>query len=116
APAARTTAPAAPAGPAAIRAQRPVAINLGIDFGTSFTKVCYRDAGTEESGVVAAGTADALVPSVVVIARTGRLYLEDAARSFKSTVRIPYLKMRLAGVPISDAPPAIGGVDLGSPA
>jgi hypothetical protein len=29
--------------------QRPIAINLGIDFGTSFTKVCFRDVGAEHS-------------------------------------------------------------------
>lgn len=101
--------------PAPPRALRPVAINLGIDFGTSFTKVCYRDVGTEESGVVSAGAAEALVPSVVVISQTGRLYLGDAARSVRSPVHIPYLKMRLAGVPIGDLLPEVKGVDPNAP-
>lgn len=98
------------------RSLRPVAINLGIDFGTSFTKVCYRDVGTEESGVVAVGTADALLDSVVVVSRTGKLYLTDAAKSLKASIRVPYLKMRLAGVPIGDSLPPVRGIELSSEA
>lgn len=98
--------------PVQTRPLRPVAINLGIDFGTSFTKVCYRDVGTEESGVVAVGSADPLVQSDVVISKSGKLYLSDAARSLKAPVRVPYLKMRLAGVPIGDNLPTVLGVDL----
>lgn len=90
---------------------RPVAINLGIDFGTSFTKVCFRDVATEESGVVAIGADEAVVASVVAIAQTGRLSLgAEAAPSVK--VRVPYLKMRLAGAPIGNALPAVHGIDL----
>jgi len=77
--------------------------------------VCYRDVGTEESGVVAAGSAGPLVPSVVAISRTGQLYLGDAAKSLRTPVLVPYLKMRLAGVPIGDSLPAIDGVDLNAP-
>ncbi|MBM6395278.1 hypothetical protein JQC79_05845 [Ochrobactrum anthropi] len=102
--------------PIQARSLRPVAINLGIDFGTSFTKVCYRDVGTEESGVVAVGTADALLDSVVIVSRTGKLYLNDVAKSLKAPVRVPYLKMRLAGVPIGDSLPSVQGVELGSEA
>lgn len=98
--------------PVQTRPPRPIAINLGIDFGTSFTKVCYRDVGTEESGVVAVGSADPLVPSDVVISRSGKLYFSDAARSLKAPVRVPFLKMRLAGVPIADNLPTVLGVDL----
>lgn len=111
-----------PARPAATRngqsrtttAQRQssVAINLGIDFGSSFTKVCYRDVGTEESGVVGLGTGGSLLPSLVVVSSTGRLYLPDAAKQVKSTVQVRYLKMRLAGVPIGDALPQLAEHDL----
>jgi hypothetical protein len=95
-------------------AQRTVAINLGIDFGTSFTKVCFRDVGTEESGVVAVGEhfQQAIVPSVVEIATTGRLYLGDDANRGNSRISIAYLKMRLAGTPIGDALPVFEGFDL----
>lgn len=92
--------------------QSPVALNLGIDFGSSFTKVCYRDVGTEESGVVGIGTGGSLLPSVVVVSSTGRLYLSDAAKRVKSAVQVRYLKMRLAGVPIGDALPHVAGHDL----
>lgn len=96
---------------------RPVALNLGIDFGTSFTKVCYRDVGTEESGVAAVGHGfkKALVPSVVAISGTGRLYLADNTRVPKSAVLVPYLKMRLAGAPIGDTLPSVAGFDLNHP-
>ena len=39
--------------PAQIRRPGSIArVNLGIDFGTSFTKVCYPDIGTSRSGVI----------------------------------------------------------------
>jgi hypothetical protein len=99
------------------QALRPVALNLGIDFGTSFTKVCYRDVGTEESGVAAVGHGfkKALVPSVVAVSRTGHLYLGDNAKAPKSAVLVPYLKMRLAGAPIGGTLPVIAKFDLNQP-
>lgn len=92
-----------------------VFINLGVDFGTSFTKVCFRDPGTEDSFVVTfdAETADgALQPSVVAIDKKGTLYAGDEAP--RGATLIHFLKMRLAGVSIDDTLPTIGGVDLGS--
>src|SRR5947208_2119195 len=54
-----------------------IAINLGIDFGTSFTKVCFRDVSTEESGIVTVGgqPKNGLIPSIVVVGSGGRLGL-----------------------------------------
>jgi molecular chaperone DnaK (HSP70) len=76
-----------------------VSINLGIDFGTSFTKIFFRDVGTEESGVVAVGSKfkNGLIPSVVAIGNGGRLCLQDEITADTSYVSVPYLKMRLAG-------------------
>ena len=56
----------------------PLLINLGIDFGTMFTKVCFRDLGMEESQIITFGgnaTDDAMVPSVVRIEADGKLSL-----------------------------------------
>jgi hypothetical protein len=93
---------------------RPLAINLGIDFGTSFTKVCFRDLGSEVSGTVAAGKGgkEALVPSIVAIGSDGRLFLGDSVSGKQATVIVPYLKMRLAGGPIGERLPEFGGIDL----
>lgn len=93
---------------------RPLAINLGIDFGTSFTKVCFRDLGGEVSGTVAAGKAgeEALVPSIVAIGSDGRLFLGDSVSGNQPAVLVPYLKMRLAGGPIGERVPEFEGIDL----
>jgi hypothetical protein len=105
--------------PSAVKrvAPRIIAINLGIDFGTSFTKVCYRDVGTEESGVVAIGQGlkKALLPSLVTVSRSGHLALSETGACPAASVAINYLKMRLAGTPIGDAFPEVAGVNLNEP-
>ncbi|MFC4624280.1 hypothetical protein ACFO1V_03410 [Daeguia caeni] len=100
--------------PQSVPKARPLAINLGIDFGTSFTKVCFRDLGSEVSGTVAAGKGgkEALVPSIVAIGSDGRLFLGDSVSGKRSTVIVPYLKMRLAGGPIGERLPTFEGIDL----
>jgi hypothetical protein len=110
-----TVAPAsvhpAPAGNAAT-----VALNLGIDFGTSFTKICFRDVGTEESSIIPfekTGLAGALIPTVVAIDDGGWLYLGDRVPRGIPVTKVPYLKMRLAGMPLGDGLRAIDGIDLG---
>ncbi|WP_155922385.1 hypothetical protein [Mesorhizobium sp. L103C131B0] len=92
-----------------------VFLNLGIDFGTSFTKVCFRDVGTEDSFLVtfdATSAHDAMLPSIVAVDKTGTLYTADQAP--RGAVLVPYLKMRLAGSPIGEDLPVVDGVDLGS--
>ncbi|UNC13975.1 hypothetical protein FE249_06965 [Acidiphilium multivorum] len=98
------------------RPPRDVGINLGIDFGTSFTKVCFRDVGAEESGIVAVGKAqrEALLPSVVAIDDSGLLFLGDEVSHGRRPIEIGYLKMRLAGSPIGGALPVFDGIDLNS--
>ena len=91
-----------------------VSLNLGIDFGTSFTKVCFRDVGTEKSGVVTFGgrTAEsAVIPTIVAIDQRGSLFVGDDIPKGLKVTTIPYLKMRLAGEPIDDMQ-AVGGFDL----
>lgn len=110
----KTAAPPKPEGPLPV-----VAINFGIDFGTSFTKVCFRDVGTEESGVVSFGdsrSAKHLLPTIVSIDESGALFTGNETPKGAKVVRIPYLKMRLAGGEFGDPLPVVGGIDLNSPA
>lgn len=92
-----------------------VSINLGVDFGTAFTKICYRDVGREESGIVSFGAqrADgATVPSAVSLTEDGGLRLGEVEPSH-NTVR--YLKMLLAGLDIPASVPNSDGIDLSAP-
>jgi len=93
---------------------RPIAINFGIDFGTSFTKVCYRDVGSETSGIVFIGHnfSNALAPSVVTISKSGRLYIGDKASLLKAPISVPFLKMRLAGLPFGNELPSCNGINI----
>ena len=95
-------------------AAAPAAINLGIDFGTSFTKVCFRDAGTDDSGVVFFGESNrtSIIPSVVFIDPDGSLFLPHHREARASCCEVRYLKMGLAGLPI-EAPPAFFGMSEG---
>lgn len=75
----------------------PSLINLGIDFGTMFTKVCFRDLGMEESHVITFGgstTEDAMVPSVVRIEADGKLSLAWGSTQSEG-ILIRFLKMGL---------------------
>ena len=92
----------------------PVVINLGIDFGTRFTKVCFRDVGPEETEVVTFGgdtIETAMIPSVVEIGADGRLSLSTDAGS-DAAAQVRYLKMRLAGDVVSNDPPTWYREDL----
>lgn len=89
-------------------------INLGIDFGTSFTKVCYRDLNAEESIVAHIGKDGPILSSVVAVDSCGRLHMGDDVNSAERVCRVEYLKMRLAGVCFDSRPPLIDGFDLGS--
>lgn len=70
-------------------------INLGIDFGTSYTKVCYRFLGIEESGIVTFGGTNvdqAIIPSTVNLDSRSRISIENDS----SQKIYKYLKMDLA--------------------
>jgi hypothetical protein len=85
---------------------RAVEINLGIDFGTAFSKVCYRNVGTNVAGFVPFGQESqdcepTMLPSVVWIDSQGRLYSPFDHRPdgcFESR----FLKMYLAGLGIGE--------------
>jgi hypothetical protein len=91
----------------------PIGINLGIDFGTSFTKVCFRDTGAESSGIVrfdVKSSKEAIIPSIISVGQDGSLYMGHRAPSNATSIR--YLKMRLAGVPIDTSLEPPSGIDL----
>ena len=78
--------------------EQPIDINLGIDFGTSFTKICYRYLGSDESGVIIFNIVDdvvALIPSLVNIDPSSGRVLELDARQ-ENVKSYYYLKMDLA--------------------
>ena len=94
----------------------PVLINLGIDFGTSFTKVCFRDTGAEVTKVVPLSPNNPpIIASVLAIDKKGRLSLESSSPGSSHAVKVRYLKMRLAGSTAQPALPVVTGVDLNSP-
>jgi hypothetical protein len=94
--------------------QQPIAINLGIDFGTSFTKVCFRDVGAEHSGIITLdenSLESALVPSVVAVDDKGHLRIAKQVKDSQSLLHVPYLKMRLAGLSITNTLTPTTGYD-----
>ena len=94
---------------------RETVLNVGVDFGTSYTKICFRDAGADQSGIVRLGKdGAAIIPSIVCVAANGRLYRKGRAPAAARLTEIPYLKMRLAGMPIENDDPAIARLNLGS--
>ena len=79
------------------------AVNIGLDFGTSTTKVCARLAlGGDEHPIYVlriGGGAEALCPSLVLVDRIGSLYFGSEAekRAFEDGTRVfPHLKTCLA--------------------
>jgi predicted nucleic acid-binding Zn-ribbon protein len=88
-----------------------LALNLGIDFGTSFTKVCFRDIGRERSEVITFtdGQADldeALLPTKIGIMADGTLLAGLTTAEWEALEQpvqtsIVFIKMRLADLDIS---------------
>ncbi len=86
-------------------------INLGIDFGTGYTKVCFRDVARDQSEVVtfAEPTQDkltldeTLMPTQLAILQDGTLLTGLTVAEWRSNSRpiqknISYIKMRLAAI------------------
>lgn len=93
----------------------PLAINLGIDFGTSFTKVSFRDVGREESGIVTFGGStakSAIIPSVVTVDSAGGLSLGPPRIGTSTGAIVRFLKMRLAEVSFPGRLPVVCEIDL----
>jgi hypothetical protein len=86
-------------------------LNLGIDFGTSFTKVCVRDTDRDQSWVVTFSDSkptltEALLPTKVGISRDGRLLLGLTQSEWDKQLKtdhtcIEFIKMQLADLDIS---------------
>jgi len=99
------------AGP---RLEAPLELQLGLDFGTCFTKVCFRDTIQEHSGIVTfadrlADPAEAMLPSVVGLTDDGLLLAGLTLSEWQQLHPQPrrkfrYLKMHLAapGIPCAD--------------
>ena len=70
----------------------PLHVNLGIDFGTSYTKVCYRNLGSEQSGILTFGR-EPYLRSIVFVDKYQRLStpIGNSDRGSKET----FLKMRI---------------------
>jgi hypothetical protein len=82
-------------------------INLGIDFGTGFTKVCFRDLASDRSEIVAFSEASevelehALLSTKVAILEDGTLLTgltvsEWATKTYPVWKTLEFIKMRLA--------------------
>jgi len=79
---------------------------LGIDFGTKYTKVCFRDLARRKSKVVAFTEAtpslnDAIIPSILYKDESGRYHAGmslamSTATSVSWVSKLEYIKMRLA--------------------
>jgi len=86
-------------------------LNLGIDFGTSFTKVCFRDVARNRSEIVtfvedAADLEESLLPTQVGILPDGTLVAGLTASEWKAyqskvETTIEFIKMRLAGLDLA---------------
>ena len=83
-----------------------LSLNLGIDFGTSFTKVCFRDVSTDRSEIVTFTDEDthleeALLPTKIGILPDGTLITGLTASEWKPyenqvQTTVEFIKMRLA--------------------
>jgi len=92
-------------------------INLGIDFGTGFTKVCFRDLASDRSEVVTFADLEssdilldqALLPTRVIIQDDGTLLTgltlaEWEANSYPVKTSLEFIKMRLAHIDLPEQP------------
>lgn len=87
-----------------------VSLNLGIDFGTSFTKVCVRDTDNGRSWVVAFGKSksceESILSSLIGVMPDGRLVggltTKEWEQQEKPLIFIDFIKIRLAGLPPLD--------------
>jgi len=84
-----------------------VGIYLGIDFGTSYTKVCYRIRGRGINQVKVlplepTAQTPGIIPSVVYEATYGKLYTALSKNIPPVSITHKYLKMRLASTWLAD--------------
>ncbi|NJR48641.1 MAG: hypothetical protein HC780_02880 [Leptolyngbyaceae cyanobacterium CSU_1_3] len=94
-------------------------LNLGIDFGTSFTKVCFRDVATDRSEIVTftdevTRLEEALLPAKIGILPDGTLITGLTASEWEPYINqvqttVEFIKMRLASF---DLPQGLGSWQL----
>ena len=80
-----------------------------------FTKVSYRDVGTEKTSIVsfdAKNLNEAMIPSAVSLSPKGKLKVFDSSESQSSKV-IDFLKMRLVGAKIGVPVPKFKDIEVG---
>lgn len=84
---------------AAARHGGTVDVTIGLDFGTRYTKVCYRFYGDERSSIAErkpGAEQGALWPSRIFIdAKTGAVHASRMSSSSRELYELSYLKMRL---------------------
>lgn len=108
-------------------------LNLGIDFGTSFTKVCVRDTDRDRSWIVSFVKdrpilKESLIPTKLAVCSSGRLLggmtqSEWLGQTEAIQVSIDFIKMRLAKIELdkegqgypSDSLQSFQGSDLNTP-
>lgn len=110
-----------------------ISLNLGIDFGTQYTKVCVRDTDRDKSWVVIPGKPDACIEGSLIVSQVG-IHPETGSlltgltqpewqhylRKYPDLIIIDFIKMRLAHFDpgrearnwYSSKLPTIHGVDL----
>jgi hypothetical protein len=79
--------------------QAPILINIGLDYGTSFSKLCVRHSGREYSEICRFGRKlpdEALLPSAVLIDANGKLSAPNPGSQVGGPQSARYLKMGLA--------------------
>ncbi|AFZ04839.1 hypothetical protein Osc7112_0206 [Oscillatoria nigro-viridis PCC 7112] len=107
-------------------------LNLGIDFGTKFTKVCVRDADRERSWVItftngSPNLDEALLPTKIGICSNGSLLAGLTESEWKTQpqthIDVDFIKMRLANIDLAqegegysfDSLPNFHNSDLNTP-
>lgn len=110
-----------------------ISLNLGIDFGTTYTKICVRDTDRDESWVVIPGIAKNLLDQALILSQVGIQHdgtllaglteAEWGTQEDSCAVVIDFIKMRLAHLDIgreaanwySAKLPSFQGVNLSAP-
>jgi len=107
-------------------------LNLGIDFGTKFTKVCVRDTDRERSWVItftngSPNLDEALLPTKIGICSDGSLLAGLTESEWKTQpqtqIDVDFIKMRLANIELTkegegysfDSLPKFHEIDLNTP-
>lgn len=95
--------------PTKVVSRPPLYVSLGVDFGTRYTKIAWRDVVTEEAGIIGFGSGSTrrrMIPSWVAVDENGVLMICGDSIPEGAT-RVNFLKMHLSGTPLTPMPPAV---------